>query len=132
MARPEPDGGSAGSLTQEDVERFCWYELPVKSMAEPAEYPRILTALAELLQHAGRARAAAVRAAYRRAVDTSLVTPPDTDLLTWGPGMGIDEAVARSNASRLLEQALDDGTLVPSTRGYAAACITGFVAGPLG
>jgi hypothetical protein len=56
-------------------------------------------------------------------VDTSLVTPPDTDLLTWGPVMGIDEAIARSNASRLLEQALDDGTLVPSTRGYAAACI---------
>ncbi|WP_112467940.1 hypothetical protein [Streptomyces triticisoli] len=37
--------------------------------------------------------------------------------------MGIDEAVARSNASRLLEQALDDGALVPGARGYAAARI---------
>ncbi|MER6566801.1 hypothetical protein ABT288_11515 [Streptomyces sp. NPDC001093] len=56
-------------------------------------------------------------------MDASPVTPPDTDLLTWGPVMGIDEAVARSNASRLLEQALDDGALVPGTRGYAAARI---------
>ncbi|MFE7245669.1 hypothetical protein [Streptomyces sp. NPDC057580] len=138
-----PDGGPAGSLAQEDVERFCWYELPVKWMAEPAEYPHILTALAELLQDADRPRTAAVctskvtreildawqhspdqgRAAYRRAVDASPVTPPDTALLTWGPVMGIDEAVARSNASRLLEQALDDGALMPGARGYAAARI---------
>ncbi|WP_369363201.1 hypothetical protein AB5L52_08695 [Streptomyces sp. CG4] len=138
-----PDGGPADSLAQEDVERFCWYGLPAKWVAEPAEYPHIFTALAELLQDAGRPRSAAVctsettreilaawqhspdqgRAAYRRAVDASPVTPPDTDLLTWGPVMGIDEAVARSNASRLLEQALDDGALVPGTRGYAAARI---------
>ncbi|MGI5135540.1 hypothetical protein [Streptomyces sp. CA-106110] len=138
-----PDGGAAGSLAQEDVERFCWYELPVKWMAEPAEYPHILSALAELLQDAGRSRAAAVctsegtreildawqgspdkgRAAHLRAVDASPVTPPDTDLLTWGPVMGIHEAVTHSNASRLLEQALDDGALVPGARGYATARI---------
>ncbi|WP_164836184.1 hypothetical protein [Actinacidiphila soli] len=138
-----PDGGPADSLAQEDVERFCWYELPVKWMAELAEYPHILTALAELLQDAGRSRAAAVctseatreildawrrspdqgRAAYQRAVGASPVTPPDTALLTWGPVMGIDEAVAHGNASRLLEQALDEGVLVPGARGYAAARI---------
>lgn len=136
-----PDGGGPGALSQEAVERFCWYELPVKWAAGPAEYRQILTVLARLLQDAGRARAAAVctsettlgvlaawqrsadegRAALRQAVDASPVTPPDTDLLVWGPVMGIDEAVARSNASRMLEQALDDGVLVPGARGYATA-----------
>ncbi|MFG2995930.1 hypothetical protein [Streptomyces sp. NPDC048340] len=139
-----PDGGPVSSLAQENVERFCWYELPVKWMAEPAEYPRILATLAGLLDDAGRPRAAAVcmseathealsawqrapeqgRAALQRAVDASPVTPPDTAMLRWGPVMGIDEAVARGNASRLLEQALDDGVLVPGSRGYAAARVT--------
>ncbi|MFE3854905.1 hypothetical protein ACFXPN_27700 [Streptomyces griseorubiginosus] len=136
-----PDGDPVGSLAQQDVERFCWYELPVKWAAEPAEYPHILTALAELLEDVDRPRAAAVctsaatraildawqrspdegRAAFRRAVDASPVTPPDTVLLVWGPVMGIAGAVARSNASRMLEQALDDGVLVPSARGYHTA-----------
>ncbi|WP_405644364.1 hypothetical protein [Streptomyces sp. NBC_00019] len=136
-----PDGDPAGSLAQQDVERFCWYELPVKWAAEPAEYPHILAILAELLDDADRPRAAAVctsaatlaildawqrtseegRAAFQQAVDASPVTPPDTALLAWGPVMGIHEAVARSNASRMLEQALDDGVLVPSARGYATA-----------
>ncbi|MGW2369909.1 hypothetical protein ACWCZ5_30585 [Streptomyces sp. NPDC001667] len=49
------------------------------------------------------------------------MTPPDTGLLAWGTVMGIEEAVARANASRLLEQALDDGVLVPGARGYATA-----------
>jgi hypothetical protein len=31
-----PDGDPLASLAQEDVERFCWYELPVKWMADPA------------------------------------------------------------------------------------------------
>lgn len=139
-----PDGDPIGSLGQQDVERFCWYELPVKWMAEPAEYPRILTTLAGLLGNAGRPRAAAIctseatheilsawqrspdqgRAALQRAADASPVTPPDTTMLTWGAVMGIDEAVARGNASRLLEQALDDRVLVPGSRGYAAARVT--------
>jgi hypothetical protein len=97
-----PDGGPVSSLAQEDVERFCWYKLPVKWRAEPAEYPSILTALTGLLNDAGRPRAAAIctsqatgevlaawqrspdqgRAAFQRAVDASPVTPPDTALLT--------------------------------------------------
>ncbi|MFF3359837.1 hypothetical protein ACFYWN_46495 [Streptomyces sp. NPDC002917] len=136
-----PDGDPVSSLAQEDVERFCWYELPVKWAGKPVEYPRILTALADLLHAAGRPRAAAVctsettreilaawqrspdqgRAAFRRAVDASPVTPPDTSLLAWGSVMGIDEAVARRNASWMLEEALDDGVLVPGARGYDAA-----------
>lgn len=139
-----PDGGPIGSLGLQDVERFCWYELPVKWMSEPAEYPLILSTLAELLDNAGRSRATAVctseatyeilsawqrspdqgRSALQRATDASPVTPPDTTMLTWGAVMGIDEAVARGNASRLLEQALDDGVLVPGARGYPAARIT--------
>ncbi|MFJ5154023.1 hypothetical protein ACIQCF_21010 [Streptomyces sp. NPDC088353] len=136
-----PDGGPVSSLAQEDVERFCWYELPVKWMAEPAEYRLILTTLTQLLDDAGRSRAARVctsattreileawqrspdegRAAFQRAVDASPVTPPDTALLAWGAVMGIGEAVARRNASRLLEQALDERVLVPGARGYAGA-----------
>jgi hypothetical protein len=100
--------------------------------------------LAQLLNDAGRPRAAAVctseaaheilaawqrapeegRAAFQQAVATSPVTPPDSELLVWGAVMGIDEAIARTNASRLLEQALNDGVLVPGSRGYAAARIS--------
>ncbi|MCP3821709.1 HipA domain-containing protein [Streptomyces sp. A3M-1-3] len=38
--------------------------------------------------------------------------------------MGFDEAVARADASRLLEQLLDDAVLLPGSRGYAAARLT--------
>lgn len=127
-------------VTQHRVQDFCWYELPVKWMTGPDEHARVVDALArafDLLQmprYAAICRSAATcdilaayhagiekgKAAFRRAVTASGVTPPDLPGFTWGAGMGSQEAVAWISATELLELAVASGDLAPGTRGWKA------------
>ncbi|MEU2994573.1 hypothetical protein ACPCAJ_29145 [Streptomyces griseoincarnatus] len=136
-----PDGAALGVLSAAEIERFCWYELPRKWHADTLEQRRAVAVLGDLLAGAGRVRAAAVCtstitaqvleawqcseeagfAAYRKAAGASPTTPPDVPELSWGQVMGIQEALARANLERRLEQALDEGELAPEARTFPAA-----------
>jgi hypothetical protein len=131
-----PDGDPLVALSAAAVERFCWYELPCKWYADTPEQQRAVAVLADLLAGVGRVRAAAVCtsattawqrskeagfAAYRNAAAVSPTTPPDVIELSWGQVMGIQEALARANLERRLEQALDEGELDPEARTFPAA-----------
>jgi hypothetical protein len=127
-------------VTQHQVQCFCWYELPVKWMTGPDEHARVLAALArafDLLQmprYAAICRSGTTRgilaayqadtangkAAFRRAVTTSGITPPDLPGFTWGAGMGSHEHAAWTSATELLELAIASGDLTPGTRGWKA------------
>jgi hypothetical protein len=125
-------------VTQHRVQCFCWYELPVKWMNGHDDHARVVAALArafDLLQmprYAAICRSATTRdilaayqagtgngkAAFRRAVTTSGITPPDLPEFTWGSQMGSQEAAAWTSATELLELAVASGDLVPGTRSW--------------
>ncbi|MCW2934028.1 MAG: hypothetical protein JWM19_4990 [Actinomycetia bacterium] len=127
-------------VTQHRVQNFCWYELPVKWMTGPDGHAQVAAALArafDLLQmprYAAICRSATTRdilaayqtgtekgkAAFRRAVTTSGITPPDLPGFTWGAGMGSQEAGAWTSATELLELAIASGDLAPGARGWKA------------
>ncbi|MBT2456334.1 hypothetical protein, partial [Streptomyces sp. ISL-86] len=136
-----PDGDPLVALSVAAVERFCWYELPRKWPADTSEQQWAVAVLADLLAGVGRVRAVAVCtsattaqvlaawqrseeagfAAYRKAAAASPTSPPDVAELSWGEVMGIQEALARANLERRLEQALDEGDLDPDARTVPAA-----------
>jgi hypothetical protein len=127
-------------VTQHRVQDFCWYDLPVKWIADQDGHARVVAALArafDLLQmprYAAICRSATTRgiltayqtgtengkAAFRRAVTVSGITPPDLPGFTWGAGMGSQEAGAWTSATELLELAVASGDLVPGARGWKA------------
>jgi hypothetical protein len=129
-----------GLVTQHQVQCFCWYELPVKWMTSPGEHARVIDALArafDLLQMpryaaicrsdttrailaAYQADAANGKAAFRRAITASGITPPNLAEFSWGEGMGTHEATAWTSATELLELAIASGDLSPGTRGWKA------------
>ncbi|MFJ7593074.1 hypothetical protein ACIQZO_38000 [Streptomyces sp. NPDC097617] len=136
-----PDGDSPVALPVAAVERFCWYELPHKWPADTSEQQRAVAVLTDLLAGVGRFRAVAVCtsattaqvlaawqrseeagfAVYRKAAAASPTSPPDVAELSWGEVMGIQEALARANLERRLEQALDEGDLDLDARTFPAA-----------
>jgi hypothetical protein len=65
-----------------------------------------------------QAGTASGKAAFRRAITASGITPPDLPGLTWGAGMGSHEAAAWTSATELLELAIASGDLTPGTRGW--------------
>jgi hypothetical protein len=126
-----------------DLQLYLWYQLPTKYLA-PLEAKRdVAAALASLLELAGAdAYAALCRApdvdhmlglwedddpaAPRRLdelLDASGLEPPDTELLTWGPVMGLVEADVRDRAAEVLELALEAGELVPARRSQLVAAV---------
>jgi len=130
------------------VQRFAWYGLPVKWSGSPDEHRRVLAAAAELFDGLDLSRYAAVcrsseteevidaygvsnqagLEAFSKAYQRSGIDPPDLDDFVWGHIMGIEEAIAQSNAEGALEQAMTQGTLVPGARGWrsvAAEVTTG-------
>jgi len=112
-------------VTQHRVQNFCWYELPVKWITGPDGHARVAASLArafDLLQmprYAAICRSATTRdilaayqtgtgkgkAAFRRAVTKSGITPPDLPGLTWGAGEpDISWAISRTaNLCRALD-----------------------------
>jgi hypothetical protein len=129
-----------GLVTQHDVQCFCWHELPVKWMTGPGEHARVVAALARAFDLLQMPRYAAIcrsettrailaayqggtasgKAAFRRAITASGITPPDLPGLTWGAGMGSHEHAAWTSATELLELAIASGDLTPGTRGWKA------------
>jgi hypothetical protein len=129
-----------GLVTQHDVQCFCWYELPVKWMTSHHDHARVIDALARAFDLLQMPRYAAIcrsdttrgilaayqagtangKAAFRRAITTSGIAPPDLPEFTWGAGMGSHEASAWTSATELLELAIASGYLTPGTRGWKA------------
>lgn len=131
-------GGGAGRITQERIQRFCWYDLPLKWQTDIAMRQTIVVALGELLDHLGLPRYAEicrssqtieVHAAYadnpqkglmafRKANLESGIYPPDLPEFTWGAAMGPEEAATLAAVQDYLELALVTGDLVPGSRGW--------------
>jgi len=127
-------------ITQERVQGFCWYELPMKWFGDPGEKLRVVAALAEALDLLQLPRYAAIcrsgttreilnayevstahgKAAFRRAAAASGITPPDLPDFEWGAVMGWEEASARSSTADFLEVAVASGDLVPGRPGWKA------------
>jgi hypothetical protein len=125
-------------ITQERIQVFCWYELPVKWFVDLEEKLRIVSALAEVLDLLQRPRYAAIcrsgetreiltayevgtahgHAAFRRAAAASGIVSPDLPDFEWGAVMGLQEASARSSTADFLELAVDRGDLVPGRPGW--------------
>ncbi len=128
------------SITQERIQGFCWYELPVKWFVELDEKLRVAVALAEALDLLQLPRYAAIcrsgttreilsayevstargKAAFRRAAAASGIIPPDLPEFEWGAVMGLQEASARSSTADFLELAVASGDLVPGRPGWRA------------
>ena len=134
------DGEGPLALRRYDVQLFCWYTLPCKFLASIDDKREAASALARTLEAFGGAPAtyaevcrsaetaqllmlweldeAAARRRLRELLDSSGIEPPDTELLTWGEVMGVDEASAREHVSIALEAAVEDGRLVPGAAGF--------------
>jgi hypothetical protein len=131
--------GQAG-ITQECVQNFCWYLLPMKWLISYDEKLRVVAALAQALdllqlpRYAVICRSATTRdilgayeadsgkgkAAFRRAAAASGITAPDLPEFEWGAAMGLQEASAWSAVADFLEVAVASGDLVPGSRGWKA------------
>jgi hypothetical protein len=126
------------AVTQEAVQTFCWYQLPMKWLDSDDEKARVAAALAEAFDLLQLPRYAAIcrspttreilaayeqsprqgKAAFRRAAAASGITPPDLPEFQWGAVMGVQEATAWSSAADFLEVAVASGVVVPGARGW--------------
>ncbi len=95
-------------ITQQRIQDFCWYDLPVKWLVDLDDKLRVVAALAQALdllqlpRYAAACRSGTTReilgayetsiahgkAAFRRAAAASGVMPPDLPDFEWGPVMG--------------------------------------------
>jgi len=125
-------------ITQERVQRFLWYELPLKWMSTLDHKLAIAEAFARALdvldlpRYATICRSATTRvilqayeqdedkglAAFHRADTASGIRPPDLAEFEWGSTMGWEEARALSSTADFLELAVASGDLVPGARGW--------------
>ncbi len=132
--------GEVARVHQRLVQGFVWYRLPVKWFCDHDEHLRTAEALGELLDELGLPHDAQLcrsattreviavwdrgskddRTAYRRALSGSGIEPPDTEALTWGAVMGVEEFDANGHVAVTFERALVDGVLVPGARGWRA------------
>ena len=127
-------------ITQQRIQNFCWYDLPVKWLVDLDQKLRVVAALAQAMDLLQLPRYAAIcrsgttrevlsayetslahgKAAFRRAATASGVMPPDLPDFQWGPAMGLEEASAWSSTAEFLEVAVASGDLVPGRRGWKA------------
>lgn len=125
-------------LSQDQLQTFLWYALPMKFLTDADHNRRIALALGRALDLLGLPRYAAMcssittsevldayersdadgRKAFRRALDSSGIRPPDLDEFEWGAVMGVQEAAAESSVAELLELAIVDRALVPGASGW--------------
>jgi hypothetical protein len=127
-------------LRRYDVQRFVWYELPRKFLTSLDHKREVAEALASTLERVG-GRASGYAEVCRSEQTTRLleaweaenpgawkdlrallersgIEPPDSDLLTWGDVMGFEESCAHEQVATALEEAVEDGRLVPGTPGF--------------
>ena len=129
---------SLAFITQQRIQNFCWYDLPVKWLVDLDDKLRVVAALARALDLLQLPRYAAIcrsgttreiltayetsiahgKAAFRRAATASGVMPPDLPDFQWGAAMGWQEASAWSSTAEFLEVAVASGDLVPGRRGW--------------
>jgi len=127
-------------LTQERLQQFLWYFLPMKWLTDTDHHRRIVDALAraldllELPRYATICRSATTagvldayarsdaqgKKAFRAADLASGIHPPDLDGFAWGPVMGWEESSALSSTADFLELAVAGGDLVPGAKGWKA------------
>lgn len=120
------------------VQRFAWYELPLKWMAPDDLRQYILDVSCDVFDGLGMSRyadvfrsptTANVYAAYgespkdgftafRKAYQASGIEPPDLEDFEWGDVMGVEEATALAYTERALEEAIVTGRMTPGTRGW--------------
>ncbi|WP_150239354.1 hypothetical protein [Nocardiopsis quinghaiensis] len=128
-------------LNQHTVQRFCWFELPVRfqdstedqlfaarslgnlfSLLQLYRYAQICSApaTATLLTVYAEDHAAGL-AMYERLMWESGVEPPDLPELTWGTAVGDAEIRARHETASALELAISLGDVRPGKRGWRPA-----------
>lgn len=127
-------------LRRYDVQLFVWYTLPRKFLmsleykreaaealaltlerlgGHAASYAEVCrSAETEALLRAWEVEDPAARARLRELLDGSGIEPPDTELLSWGAVMGLEEARVREQIATALEEAIEDGRLSPSASGF--------------
>ena len=133
-------GDGLGVLTQERVQTFLWYGLPMKWLTDTVHHRRVADALGRALDLLGLPRYAEIcrsttttqvldayersdaegKKAFHRADGASGIRPPDTDDLEWGAVMGLQESAALSSTADFLELAVAGGQLVPGGRSWKA------------
>jgi hypothetical protein len=129
-------GAGAEVLTQEDLQTFLWYGLPMKWLTDAEHHRRVVDALArafdilDLTRYAAICRSevtasvldaydvspAAGKKAFRAADIASGIHPPDIGDFEWGSIMGIEESRALSSSAQFLELA------VASAPGAGTSC----------
>jgi len=125
-------------LTQERLQHFLWYGLPMKWLTDTDHHRRVVHAMARtfdllaLPRYAALCRSKATaevldayersdaegKKAFHKAELASGIRPPDIDELEWGSVMGMTESDALSSTAELLELAAASGELVPGARGW--------------
>jgi len=126
------------AITQEVIQHFLWYSLPLKWLTELDHKLAVADALGRVLDLLGLPRYAqscrsdtthAILHAYEhgdaeglkafhRADVGSGIRPPDLPEFEWGATMGLEESRALSSTAELLELAVAGGELAPGTRGW--------------
>jgi hypothetical protein len=124
----EEEEDAPALFSRRRLQLFLWYELPRKWLIEPEEHVAVAEALGSFFDELGPQAgelAALCRAAetvrilraegegFAEAIEASGLEPPDTPLLGWSDLMTIEESLERDAVSEMLEQAVDDGHLVP-------------------
>lgn len=120
-------------FSRRELQLFLWYQLPRKWLIRPREQQAVADALALFFDELG-AEAAPLAALCRSPQTAALIEsdgkklaaalaasglePPDTPLLTWSDFMSIEEALEHDLVADLLEDAIDNGELVPGTKGW--------------
>ncbi|WP_026118952.1 hypothetical protein [Nocardiopsis ganjiahuensis] len=135
-----PDG-EIQRLNQHAVQRFCWYELPMRFQNSADDRLFAVRSLGHLFQLLKLNRYAQVCSAsetatllalydadhtaglamYERLMWESGVEPPDLPELTWGTAVGDMELHARRETAAALELAISLGDIRPGKRGWRPA-----------
>ena len=128
LSRGEEDAPSV--FTRHRLQAFLWYELPHKWLVSTDEHFAVAEALAAFFHEVGpeaTGYAALCRdpqtakilrvggEGFVEAIETSGLEPPDTPVLEWSDLMTIEEALERDAVAEMLEQAVDEGRLVPGS-----------------
>ncbi len=131
-------GEGLSVLTQERLQHFLWYGLPMKWLSDTDHHRQVAAALGRAFDLLGLPRYAALcrsqttaeildayersdaegKKAFRKADLASGIRPPDVDALEWGSIMGPEESTAISSTAEFLELAVAGGDLVPRSRGW--------------
>lgn len=120
-------------FSRRGVQLFLWFELPCKWLIGSDAQLVVAEALAAFFDELGL-QAAELAALCRgpetmgllraggegfvEAIEASGLEPPDTPLLEWSDLMTIEESLERNAAGDFLEEAVDEGLLVPGNKGW--------------